>query len=170
MNATNQIKADWDIKMTRKQFKRFLIPRLQFLFRFEFPNGIGRLHFLDLAASSTAHGRHLLLIVENQFSDPRDLILIQLALLQSDFRREVQNWDRITWLAGWNRLYAEKVDEVKIRRKRRFYLLRKLLRLDLYDFESTGRFKTVGREIADIELTRELHSVIVSAQREPTFN
>jgi hypothetical protein len=175
---TTQIKWDYDEQgrpTNRRELERILIPRLDYLFRFIFP-GIGRLQPLDATVWRTAHGWHLILLVSNEVAS-KDLILLQ-ALLGSDFRREAMNWDRCTRMQGdsWNRLYNLKVDEVRIRRRRRFFRLRKFLvsrlclNLDLYDFKETGRFKTVGRQIPDPKLSKEIRRIIRQAEREPAWN
>ena len=156
--------------MTRREAKRIMVPRLEYLFRFIFPHGIGRLQLVDISAWKTAHGFHLLLAVNNELGS-NYLVLLQ-TLLGSDFRREAQNWQRASWMRGysWNRLYTEKIDEAKIRRKRRLFHLRKVLRLNPYRCHSTGRLKTVGREIPDPKLSAEFRRIIRQAQKKPPWN
>jgi len=167
--VTTAIKGDIDQRMTRRQFVRFMEPRLTFLFRFTFPD-IGRLKLEAVGVARTVHGWHFVVTVVERIAN-KELILIQTAL-GSDYRRELGNLERSATMQGysWNRLFSEKVNEITVRRKGRFFRLRQLLRLEAYDIKETGRFKTVGKEIFDHQCSKQLHEIIRQAERKPTWN
>lgn len=100
---TTEIKLDYDFK-GKKQLKQVFIDNQYIFYKL-------KLKLIDLKLYETKKGYHIYITIKNNIPD-LDIIILQL-LMQSDFQRELFNYQRVKsglFKKKWNVLFSEKQD------------------------------------------------------------